>query len=73
MIDGLPLGYYQHYKGQHYQVLGVGQHSETKEPLVLYRALYGEFGLWARPLEMFLENVDVDGQSVPRFQFVAED
>lgn len=67
------LGYYQHYKGQHYQVLGFGQHSETREELVFYRALYGDFGLWARPLDMFFENVFVDGQSTERFKFIKQD
>ena len=69
-MSGLALGYYRHYKGQHYQVLGVGQHSETREVLVFYRALYGDFGMWARPLEMFCEEVEVKGQQVPRFKLV---
>lgn len=60
-------GIYHHYKGQRYEVLGVGHHSETEEPLVIYRALYGDYGLWARPLGMFNESVEVDGQTVPRF------
>lgn len=63
-------GYYQHYKGQHYEVIGLGEHSESGEALVFYRALYGEFGLWARPLEMFTETVDIDGETVPRFRYV---
>ena len=60
-------GLYRHYKGQHYEVLGVATHSETGESLVVYRALYGEFGLWVRPETMFSEIVEVDGATVPRF------
>ena len=60
-------GVYRHYKGERYQVLGTARHSETLEPLVVYRALYGEHGLWVRPLAMFVETVRVDGKSVPRF------
>lgn len=62
-------GLYQHYKGPFYDVIEVAQHSETEEPLVIYRALYGEKGLWARPLSMFTETIDVDGQMTPRFAF----
>ena len=69
----LPAGRYRHYKGGHYEVLGVARHSETEEPLVVYRALYGERGLWVRPLDMFTEAVTVDGKPVPRFEPVAGD
>jgi len=68
----LPLGRYRHYKGPEYQVLALVRHSETEEELVLYKALYGEQGLWVRPLEMFLEQVIVDGQKMPRFTFLGE-
>lgn len=61
-------GLYQHYKGAHYEVLGVAKHSETEQELVVYRALYGTFGLWVRPLEMFSETLVVEGKSVLRFQ-----
>ena len=60
-------GTYRHYKGNLYEVVGVARHSETEEPLVVYRALYGEGGLWARPLAMFQETVVVDGREIPRF------
>lgn len=60
-------GTYRHYKGNLYEVIGVARHSETLEELVVYRALYGEFGLWVRPKAMFLETVVVDGVAVPRF------
>ncbi|WP_236645286.1 DUF1653 domain-containing protein [Aidingimonas lacisalsi] len=60
-------GIYHHYKGGRYEVLGVAQHSETEDFLVVYRALYGDYGLWARPLTMFCETVEVQGEPVPRF------
>lgn len=63
-------GVYRHYKGSDYEVLGVAHHSETEEPLVVYRALYGEFGLWVRPLSMFRENVEIDGEPVARFSLI---
>ena len=67
----LQPGRYRHYKGQEYEVLGVARHSETEEEYVVYRALYGEHGLWIRPTAMFLEAVLVDGHPCPRFQFLA--
>lgn len=63
-------GVYRHYKGPEYRVFGVARHSETEEWVVFYQALYGEFGLWVRPLSMFLESVEVDGEQVPRFALV---
>ena len=66
-----PPGLYLHYKGLPYQVLGTVRHSETLEPLVLYRALYGEQGLWVRPHAMFFEPIEVNGQPRPRFTPVA--
>jgi hypothetical protein len=65
------LGRYRHYKGEEYEVLGVARHSETEEEFVIYRALYGDYGLWIRPKTMFLEMVIVDGHPCPRFQFLA--
>lgn len=65
-------GLYRHYKGQHYHVLEVARHSETEEELVVYRALYGERGLWVRPKEMFEESVSKDGVTQPRFAYVGE-
>jgi hypothetical protein len=65
-------GRYRHYKGHEYTVIGVALHSETQEELVVYRQEYGEQGLWARPRQMFLETVEINGQQVPRFQFVAD-
>lgn len=63
-------GRYRHFKGNEYEVLGVATHSETHEPLVVYRPLYGDGGLWVRPLAMFTETVIHDGKLVPRFTFV---
>ncbi|AWM36244.1 hypothetical protein GobsT_59740 [Gemmata obscuriglobus] len=63
-------GRYRHYKGGEYEVVGVARHSETEEPLVVYRPLYNDTGLWVRPLAMFLETVTVSGEPVPRFAYV---
>lgn len=60
-------GRYRHFKGGEYEVIGVARHSESGEPLVVYRPLYGDSGLWVRPLAMFLETVERDGTRVPRF------
>jgi len=67
-----PPGRYRHHKGQPYEVIGTVRHSETLEPMTLYRALYGERGLWVRPAAMFLEHVVVDGVRQPRFERVAD-
>ncbi|MCE9591450.1 MAG: DUF1653 domain-containing protein [Planctomycetes bacterium] len=69
----LKTGRYEHYKGKPYEVVGVARHSETMESLVVYRALYGERGLWVRPLPMFVEEVTVEGKRVPRFRYVGEE
>lgn len=66
----MKLGKYKHYKGKEYEVVGVAKHSETLEELVVYKALYGEGALWVRPLKMFEEEVEIDGQKVPRFKYV---
>lgn len=66
----LKPGLYQHFKGAMYRVMHVAQHSETEEALVIYRALYGAKGLWARPLSMFTETVERDGQTRPRFAYL---
>lgn len=66
----IKLGRYRHYKGNDYQVLGVATHSETHEPQVVYRCLYGDYGLWVRPLAMFSENVTVEGKEQPRFHYL---
>ena len=59
---------YEHYKGHRYKILGVARHSETLEELIIYQALYGEGGIWVRPLAMFLETIIIDGKPMPRFK-----
>ena len=65
-------GLYRHYKGNEYRVLGLAHHSETREVLVVYDALYGERGRWVRPAAMFIETVELAGQRVPRFERVGD-
>jgi len=65
-------GKYRHYKGGEYQVTGTATHSETEELLVVYRPLYGDQNLWVRPFDMFTEMVNIEGQTVPRFEFVGD-
>lgn len=65
-------GKYRHFKGNLYEVIGVARHSETQEEMVVYRALYGEHGLWVRPAVMWTETVDRDGYHGPRFQFIGK-
>ncbi len=69
----IKLGRYRHFKGKEYEVLAVAKHSETLEDMVVYRALYGEYGYWVRPLSMFGEMVMVNGQEMPRFQYIEEE
>jgi len=66
-------GRYRHYKGKEYTVLGLARHSETLEELVVYRQEYGDHGIWVRPKQMFTEQVNVDGQEIPRFRRLEED
>lgn len=66
----IKLGKYRHYKGKEYEVIGIARHSETLEELVIYRALYDDFDLWARPLKMFSEEVEIEGKKAPRFQYL---
>ena len=65
-------GKYRHFKGNEYELMGIAKHSETLEPMVVYRPLYGEGGLWVRPAAMWLEHVERDGYSGPRFQYIGE-
>lgn len=66
-LPDTPLGRYRHYKGGEYEVIGAARHSETLEPLVVYRPLYNATGLWVRPHAMFFERIEIDGQLQPRF------
>ena len=66
-LPAIKLGRYRHYKGAEYDVIAIARHSETLEPLVVYRALYGEGGMWVRPYAMFVEHIQVDGHVQPRF------
>ncbi|MGB2259537.1 MAG: DUF1653 domain-containing protein [Porticoccaceae bacterium] len=66
----LENGIYKHYKGNLYEVLGVARHSETEEQHVVYKTLYGDYSMWIRPLEMFVEQIEVEGKQVARFEFV---
>ena len=65
-------GKYRHFKGNLYEVIEVARHSETQEEMVVYRALYGEHGLWVRPATMWTETVDRDGYHGPRFQYIGK-
>ena len=65
-----PTGLYRHYKGGLYEVIGTARHSESLEPMTVYRALYGAHGLWVRPAAMFAETVEIDGVVRPRFEKV---
>lgn len=68
-LPSLELGVYEHYKGKQYEVLGVGLHSETLEPLVVYMPLYeSSVPVWVRPYKIFISLVTVDGKEVPRFR-----
>ena len=67
-IRAITPGRYRHFKGNEYEVIGIARHSETEEPLVVYRALYGEHGLWVRPADMWNEQITRDGKTFRRFQ-----
>jgi cyclomaltodextrinase len=70
----LKLGRYRHYKGKEYRVIGIAKHSETKEDMVVYETLYENdlSKLWVRPLQMFTENVEIEGKMIPRFEYIGE-
>lgn len=71
-MESIKPGRYRHFKGKEYEVLGVARHSETEEELVVYRALYGDFGLWVRPVSMWNEAVERDGKTFRRFSYIGE-
>lgn len=71
-MESIKPGRYRHFKGKEYEVLGVARHSETEEELVVYRALYGDFSLWVRPVSMWNETVECDGKTFRRFTYIGE-
>ncbi|MCU7210656.1 DUF1653 domain-containing protein [Turicibacter sanguinis] len=72
MSQTIQLGKYRHFKGQEYEVLAIAKHSETLEEMVVYKALYGEFGTWVRPASMWTETITRDGQRFKRFEKIEE-
>jgi hypothetical protein len=70
-LPAAPPGRYRHYKGGEYEVIGVARHSETHEPMVVYRPLYNATGWWVRPYAMFFEDVQAGGHRQPRFARIA--
>ena len=71
-MENLKPGRYRHFKGNEYELLGIATHSETMEKMVVYRALYGEHGLWVRPISMWTEVVYKDNYTGPRFQYIGD-
>lgn len=72
MEQSIKLGRYRHFKGNEYEVLALAKHSETLEDMVVYRALYGERGVWVRPASMWCEQIEREGYSGPRFYYIGE-
>ncbi len=71
-MNEIKLGKYRHFKGNEYEVVGIAKHSETLEPMVVYKALYGDGGLWVRPLSMWNEEITRDGKTLKRFEYIEE-
>ena len=71
-MEEIKLGKYRHFKGNEYEVIGIAKNSENLEEMVVYRALYGEGGLWVRPADMWNETVERDGEIYKRFTFIEE-
>ena len=71
-MDEIKPGRYRHFKGNEYEVIGLARHSETQEEMVIYRALYGDFGLWVRPARMRNETVERDGKTFRRFTYIGQ-
>lgn len=68
----IKLGKYRHFKGKEYEVIGIAKHSEELRDYVIYRKLYDDYSMWIRPLDMFCEEVDVDGVKMKRFEYIDE-
>ena len=71
-MDEIKPGRYRPFKGNEYEVIGLARHSETQEEMVVYRALYGDFGLWVRPARMWTETVERDGKTFRRFTYIGQ-
>lgn len=71
-MEEIKIGRYRHFKGNEYEVLYIATHSETQEPMVVYRALYGDHGVWVRPASMWNETVERDGKKYKRFTFLED-
>ena len=71
-MDEIKPGRYRHFKGNEYEVIGLARHSETQEEMVVYRALYGDFGLWVRPARMWNETFERDGKTFRRFTYIGQ-
>ena len=71
-MDEIKPGRYRHFKGNEYEVIGLARHSETQEEMVIYRTLYGDFGLWVRPARMWNETVERNGKTFRRFTYIGQ-
>ena len=71
-MSEIRIGKYRHFKGNEYEVLYIARHSETEEEMVVYRALYGDFGIWVRPASMWNEIIERDGKKMQRFTYIGE-
>ena len=69
-LQSIPCGLYRHFKGNEYEVIGIARHSETQEPMVVYKALYGDGSIWVRPADMWNETIERDGKKYKRFERV---
>ena len=72
IMNEIKIGKYRHFKGNEYEVIAVAKNSETTEDMVVYKALYGEGGLWVRPASMWNETVERDGKVFKRFEYIGE-
>ena len=70
-MNTIKPGIYKHYKDKNYKVICEATHSETREKVVVYQCLYGDYSMWVRPKEMFVERIEVEGKLIPRFEFVS--
>ncbi|SDP86487.1 DUF1653 domain-containing protein [Desulforhopalus singaporensis] len=71
-MSDIKPGIYKHYKNKKYKVICQATHSETREEVIVYQCLYGDYSMWVRPKQMFTELIEVEGRKIPRFEFVSE-